>query len=489
MLKYTLIAFFCLPYLYTKAQSSFYKSYDFGTVEYIYQIIEYNDRIFINTATWCGIECSFLSEIDLSGNIIWRTEIPDIDIAQGTMVIVNDTITVTGNNDLNNESFLMAHFTLEGQKIGDTKIIEHPTKKFTRMFQFTTQFIHDKYIICGTGKLANDAHCSIFYSVFKDGTLDTLVILDTASKKSEIWDSFIDLQGQLTLFLWLEEDELGFNFRKILKIDSSFNIIWSYQTENSNSNLTVPRGCELLNSHTVFSFINPEDDPFLHSIRSVDNNGELEWQYDYQWTGSRTREVYRLKRLQNGNIMGTGKYSEYEQNPRVGDSPWLFKMNIGGDLLWEHVYYDFDSTLNQNGSSRLGTLLDFVELENGDIITVGTIRYENSDMLIMRLDSNGCLLEEYCQETNVITGTDRYEAENPFVLYPNPTSDLINIEFETKDYLLNYEIMDLTGIVLFSGEIKEGHEQINVSYLQGGIYFINLKQKFKHLQTKIFVKI
>ncbi|HZV71218.1 MAG TPA: T9SS type A sorting domain-containing protein [Saprospiraceae bacterium] len=490
MVRLLFFALFYLSSLCSKAQTSFFKSYDFGNVEYIYQIIEYNERLFINTATWCGLECSFLSEVDLNGNIVWRTEIPDIDIAQGTMIIVNDTITVTGNNNENKESFRMTHFTLEGQKIGETKTIAHPTIKFTRMFQLTTQFTNNKYIICGTGKLANDAYCSIFYSVYKDGTLDTLVILDTASNISEIWESFIDSQGQLTLLLWHEEDDPGFNFRKILKLDANFNIVWSYQTENSNSNITVPRSCELLNGHTVFSFIGPEGDPFLHSIRAIDNEGELDWQYDYQWTGSRTREIYRLKRLSNGDIMGSGQYSEFEQNPRVGDSPWLFKMNASGDLLWEHIYYDFDSTLNQNGSSRLGTLLDFVELENGDIITVGTIRYNNSDMLIMRLDSNGCLFEEYCSETNVITGIDEsYQLEKQLSIYPNPVSDIINIELKTRDYPLNFEIIDLTGVILFSGEIKEDQSQINVSNLNDGFYFISLKDDLKKLYTKKFIKI
>jgi hypothetical protein len=82
--------------LLSVGQSTFFRYYNFGTVEYVYQVLSYNNRIFINTATSCGSQCSFLSEIDVDGNILWKTEVPDIDAGLSTMVIVNDTITVTG---------------------------------------------------------------------------------------------------------------------------------------------------------------------------------------------------------------------------------------------------------------------------------------------------------------------------------------------------------------------------------------------------------
>ncbi len=57
----------------TKAQYLFLKTYDFGTVEDSYQIVQYDGRLFVNTATFCGVECSYLTEIDFNGNILWRT--------------------------------------------------------------------------------------------------------------------------------------------------------------------------------------------------------------------------------------------------------------------------------------------------------------------------------------------------------------------------------------------------------------------------------
>ncbi len=215
-----------LPFL-AMSQHTFFKTYDFGTVEYGYQVINYNNRIFVNSATWCGSECSYLSEVDMNGNILWRTEIPDIDIARATMIIVNDTITVSGNNDPYNTVFLMAHFTLDGEKISETIQIEHPTEKFTKMFQLTTQYFGNRFVICGTGK-QGDVHRSLIYVVNKYGHLDTLIAIEPASHESALWDSYIDSQGRLTTFHWIEEDKGDINYRKIYKFNEQFDTVWSY---------------------------------------------------------------------------------------------------------------------------------------------------------------------------------------------------------------------------------------------------------------------
>lgn len=465
------------------AQTYFLRSYDFGTVEYIYQVLEYKDRIYLSTATWCGAECSFLSEVDLDGNILWKAEVPDIDIAQGTMVVVNDTITITGNNDQNNESFQMAHFTLEGQKIGETITIEHPTRKFTKMFQLTTQYFSDKYAICGTGKLADNVHYSLIYVVNKNGSLDTLITLNQTSNTSVIWDSFIDSQGRLTTLHWIEDDGPDINFRKIYKFNENLDTVWSYQTENNSSDLTVPRSCELLDGRTALAYINPVGDPFLHSIRAVDPDGNLDWQYDYQWTGSRTREIYRLKTLRNGDILGSGQYSEFEENPTIGDSPWLFRMSQEGELLWEHVYYEFDSTLPPNGSSRRGTLFDFVELSNGDILAVGTIKYDDSDMLVMKVDSNGCLDARNCQEANILTYIPDISLKSidDIFIYPNPAHEKICVDFDSPVYSLDIDVLDISGQRVAFGNMINGHIEMNTFDLPMGVYLVNV---IKHGQIE-----
>jgi hypothetical protein len=458
------------------SQSTFIRTYDFGTVEDSYQMQYYKGRVFVNTATWCGVECSFISEIDGQGNILWRTVVPDIDIAQGTMLIINDTIVVTGNNDPYNTAFRLARYTMDGEKIGETIEIEHPTEKFTRMFQLTTQYFANKYVICGAGK-QGDIHKSLLYVVNHVGILDTLLAIEPASHESDIWDSYIDSQGRLTTYHWIEEDDGDINFRKIIKFNENFATVWSYETEDDWLNNAVPRGCELHDERTIIAIGHPIDGYNLHSIRAINPDGTMDWQYDYQWYGSRTRGISGLKTLRNGDIMGCGRYSELAQTPKINDSPRLFRMSPEGELLWERTYFDIDTN---DKESRRGVLLDFVELDNGDIMAVGNFRYEDNDMLIMRVDSNGCLDPENCHEVNIvdiITATQSvpYESRN-LTIYPNPVPDILHIEFESSVYQLDIELLDTNGRIVTIGILTEGHGEINTSELPAGIYWVNLKQ-------------
>lgn len=490
MSKYILILVSILMRCFcSEAQNSFIKTFDFGPIDNAYQILKYNNRNFISCASWCGVECSYISEVDLNGNILWRTELPDIDIAQGTMVIVNDTITITGNNDVTNSAFRMAHFTLEGLKIGETIEIDHPIEKFTNMFQLTTQFYSDNYILCGTGRKDNIRY-SLMYVVNKNGYIDSLIKIEPSNKMSSLWESFIDGAGNLTTFHWMQKNELDSNYRVINKFDQNFNKVWSYQSEDNDINFTVPRACELNDGRIVIAYTNPIGGFYLHSVRTLNPDGSLDWQYDYEWYGSRTREISRLKKLRNGDIMGSGRYSELEQIPRIGDSPWLFRMSPEGELLWEHIYYEVDSTLGEFGNSREGTLLDFVEMDNGDIMAVGNFRYNDKDMLIMRVDSNGCLDPNYCHETNLLTAIPDISPKiiNDILIIPNPAQEKISIEFDTPMYQLEVEIIDMSGQKVAISSMINGHVDMGTFTLPKGLYLVNVKQGGQIVATGKFVK-
>jgi Secretion system C-terminal sorting domain len=487
--KIILFAFWLWAMSVTIAQGTFVKTYDFGTVEDSYQMLYYNNRIFVNTATYCGVECSYLSEIDTLANILWRTEVPDIDIATGTMVIVNDTITVTGNNDPYNTAWRMAHFTLDGEKIGETFEIDHPTEKYTRMFQLTTQYFNGKYVICGAGR-QGDIRRSLIYIVDKNGALDTLIAIEPTNLDSDVWDSYIDSQGRLTTYHWVEQHNSIINYRKIFKFDENYDTVWTYRSEDIDYNRIVPRGCELHDGRTILSYSRPEGDRLIHSIRAINTDGSVDWQYDYTWSGSRTREIRRLKTLRNEDIIGAGRYSELAEDPRIGDSPWLFRMSADGQLLWERTYYEFDSTIGQNGSSRRGTLYDFIELENGDILAVGNFRYEDNDMLIMRVDSNGCLDPDDCNEVNILTGTKEVDRSNhDILLYPNPVRDVLNIEFETNEYQLDIEVIDVSGRAVITNQLTSGLGSVETGMLPSGVYLISIKHRGRIIAIEKFSKV
>ena len=166
-------------------------------------------------------------------------------------------------------------------------------------------------------------------------------------------------------------------------------------------------------------------------------------------------------------------------------------MSPEGELLWERVYFEYDSTLE---SSRIGTVLDFVELDNGDIMAVGRIRNITNDMLIIHVDSNGCLDPNDCEEVIGVDITTRVqeltEDLRRFNVYPNPTSGLLHIDMNASGIPpLRYTIMDVPGTNLLEGWLDLSSSNINVAILPNGVYFLYLYEDGKLYGVQKFIKV
>ena len=71
-------------------------------------------------------------------------------------------------------------------------------------------------------------------------------------------------------------------------------------------------------------------------------------------------------------------------------------------------------------------------------------------------------------------------------VYPNPTTDFLKLKVESEKFeSLQYQLIDLQGKVIHSYPQKQ--ELINISFLQKGIYFIQLIGKENTIVRK-FVK-
>ena len=71
------------------------------------------------------------------------------------------------------------------------------------------------------------------------------------------------------------------------------------------------------------------------------------------------------------------------------------------------------------------------------------------------------------------TGLADSKADSPKILYPNPVGDLLTLPCGEN---VHVEIFDLKGTCLFSGLLSETC-QLNVSFLNTGIYMVNISGK------------
>ncbi|HET8804098.1 MAG TPA: T9SS type A sorting domain-containing protein, partial [Aequorivita sp.] len=129
-----------------------------------------------------------------------------------------------------------------------------------------------------------------------------------------------------------------------------------------------------------------------------------------------------------------------------------YRLNPDGSL---------DNTFGTNGYTALyfeGA--DIAFQEDGKLLVAGnTFFYGSSgeNFVIARLNNDSLGIYEF--EKNRIT------------IYPNPSNGIFTIEREFSE-TSNYQITDITGKTIASGELGDKQTQIDLSSAQSGVYFL-----------------
>ncbi len=129
-----------------------------------------------------------------------------------------------------------------------------------------------------------------------------------------------------------------------------------------------------------------------------------------------------------------------------------YRLNPDGSL---------DSTFGTNGYTALGFEgADIALQENGKILIAGsTFFYDGPvDFSVARL--NNGLLE-----------VSNYESSF-FIVYPNPSNGIFNIQQVFLPETRMYQIVDVIGKIIATGELNENDSIIDLSVVQSGIYFL-----------------
>jgi len=95
-------------------------------------------------------------------------------------------------------------------------------------------------------------------------------------------------------------------------------------------------------------------------------------------------------------------------------------------------------------------------------------------------------IADSCNYTYKWTGIESNSANTNYNIYPNPTSDWIEIETMTSEELL-ITILDLSGKVLIK-KISLGSSRVNLTNLHEGLYILKIKQSDKVLETRKIIK-
>lgn len=486
-MKHLLILFITLLNLKNYGQSNFYIIKDLELNSSAYQLIEHKGKIYISGVKICESslnDCSFIGEINYNGSFNWFNQLEILDIGHTTMVVRNDTISMAGNV-LNKDKWILCHINKNNGEILSSFEIKDNSNLFDRMFIQTLNKLGNKYLLCGQGK-RGDGRTSLLYFANNKGKLDTLIAHETEKVTSVVWDVLIGKDSLVTVFYHLENGQFLSDYHKIIKFDSHFNQVWSYTSDTLRRNDSYPKGCELPDDRIVFVYGNPYSRGKLNSIRCIKKDKSISWQHDYPYDNKTGRIIRRLIVAKNGDIIGCGEYADLKTETFIYGSPFIFRLNNKGKMLWERAYVEVAA----DGKDKTGNLWDIIELDNGDLMAAGHVKNENWDILIIRTDSDGCIdLEDTCQEINIIDITsgseDVSEEKNDLNIYPNPSSDHITIETSQP---CKIDVYDITGHKVLTTGKFENTTHVDIVHLKNGLYIVKCTTKSGVASVQKFIK-
>jgi hypothetical protein len=437
---------------------------------------DFGDTIFSKVS-----RVGFVMKISPSGNLIWAKSLGYIDepgmfMYQGTM---HGTVDNENNILINYLSEASVNFDNYSLKLGTSRGIQALVKLNAKGKPLWVKGIWAETQGELTG-IAVDLKNNIYISGYNMGkvvvnnndvanktTVDRLALLKLTSEGNYDWSISGDVANGVTT------DSLGYiyavgknwftvsplerldskNINKLLKINSSGNIIWEQLIPNSNTLVKTDK-----NNNIYIS-------SFTDVLAKIDNDS-IEYGDRY---------LCKLDSMSNViYIKPTGKGAEY------------YDMAIDDN---ENVYFT-GGYFNAVFSDSIGPVINYIDPYNNDTIySKGLIGQEYSNLL----GYYNFFVQKLCKEVQKNYSSIPANVENiPFEIYPNPVSSTVRIN------LSNFTGQEIKRISLYSqsGNIVKSVQplnkdskyiELNCSSFPSGIYLICVDTKNKSFSRKLVV--
>lgn len=199
-------------------------------------------------------------------------------------------------------------------------------------------------------------------------------------------------------------------------------------------------------------------------ITKFDIDGNILWQTDVELHDHSL--VIQCDEKSNGDIVCAGLV---DLKVRSGSHGWVFWLDSSGALLKEqaYTYWPMDGEYTDNTS-----FYDVIETKDGGLLLGGQTNdparngiYANQ-FLLMKLDSNGCLVDDCGYLTQVFEHD--LTAKISTKVYPNPTLGWLNLDVQALGYPdMEIHIVDQLGRKVLTEDISKGHQKIYLDIPKG----------------------
>lgn len=202
-------------------------------------------------------------------------------------------------------------------------------------------------------------------------------------------------------------------------------------------------------------------------VIKLSSSGTLEWQKCIG--GSDLDILYGIIQTLDGGYLACGQTDSIDGDLAgitTGAKAWLIKLDSIGNISWQRHY----KQLSYNN-----VFYDISQSTNGTLIAVGSgvnANTSNEDVFAVKLDAESLSNSDF--------------SKSDVILYPNAVDAILNIQYFGQ---LNEKInvYDMLGKKVNSFYIK--NNTVDMSSLQKGLYFVEIKNEFNQTTVKKIIKI
>ena len=347
-----------------------------------------------------------------------------------------------------------------------------------------------------TNSIALSGHVySSYFMEYDGGAVRQIGLTKHSTGGTEIWNEIYNEDIELS-YPWVIRpsmdnhillsagvhyfDSFG-RYSQITKIDTSGEVVWKFEGDEAFEHGATPGWiAELSDSNIVQSYrIDRSADPefiandwygYPTRLLWLNSNGQ---QINEQLIIHDAHHELTLSNL----ISGKGDY--FFAIGRFVLPDWEYygsitKYSNDGDVIWSRLYRHPDF----NEIDNFHYIRDLVEFDNGDLAFVGTISplSGTTDIWLMRVNSDGCLGlgTNLCGDVVIGNSTSTKEKSDKTIsIFPNPTTGYCKIAGLDNEQVSLLNIYNTLGHLVHT-ERQPDLDNINISSLQSGIYFVNV---------------
>ncbi|MCW3086154.1 MAG: hypothetical protein JWP12_3520 [Bacteroidetes bacterium] len=212
-----------------------------------------------------------------------------------------------------------------------------------------------------------------------------------------------------------------------------------------------------------------------------------------QQTGAGTAGEFMVSAMPGVYSNGTTGWNSAVHNGRVVNRTWQI-IPSGGMVVNSNLKLGWATSDEVNGFDRTNSYIagyntswDTAPFTAAVAGTMNGNDYETERMAVTSASGNDYAVAD--SSASITLGIDENQTEVTILLYPNPSTDVINVQTDHAADTYQYEIIDITGKTLNAATNKNTVNTFDVKNLSKGYYFIkatNLTNK--QVITKRFIK-